>query len=251
LPFFVAAGLALINWMYGYFVLPESLPPEKRGKSDFSRANPLATLNRLRAYPLVAGLAVAFCCMSLAQRGLENVWVLFTSNKFGWTERTNGLTLGLVGVMAAIVQGGLVRPVIARLGERRAMLMGLTVSTVAFACYGLAPYGWMIPCIIVFGSFGGITGPAVQSIVTGTVDPTEQGAIQGALTSLMSLTNIAAPLLFTWGLFSYFTSERAVIYLPGTPFLVGSLLWLTALLIARRVLRRTDRRAADASPTHG
>lgn len=237
LPFFVAAGLALLNWMYGFFVLPESLPREKRAKPNWAKANPLGAISRLNAYPAVAGLAAAFCCMSLAQRGLENVWVLFTNAKFGWDERTNGLTLGLVGLMAVIVQGGLVRPIIARFGERRALLAGLAVSTLAFLGYGLAPYGWMIPCIIVFGSLGGITGPAVQSIVTGTVDPSEQGAIQGALTSLMSLTNIIAPLLFTAGLFSYFTSERAVIRLPGAPLLVGSLLWFTARCIAQRTLR--------------
>ena len=238
LPFFVSAGLALVNWLFGFLILPESLPPEKRSSFHLGKANPFGTLRRLRTYPIVAGLAAAFVCTSLAHRGLENVWVLFTSFQFGWNKQTNGLTLGLVGLMAAIVQGLLVRPVIARLGERRTVILGLAISTLVFLGYGLAYQGWMILAIIVVGAFGGLTGPAIQSIVAGSVDSSDQGKIQGALTSLMSLTNIIAPLLFTAGLFSYFTSENAVVQLPGAPFLVGSALLLAALRVTRSVFRR-------------
>ncbi len=242
LPFFVSAALALINWLYGFLILPESLPVEKRSSFTLAKANPLGTLKRLRAYPIVAGLAAAFVCMSLAQRGLENVWVLYTGFRFGWDEQTNGLTLALVGLMAALVQGLLVRPVIARLGERRTVTAGLAVTTLAFLGYGLASQGWMVPCVIVFGAFGGVTGPAIQSIVAAAVDASDQGKIQGALTSLMSLTNILAPLIFTAGLFSYFTSEHAVFQLPGAPFLVGSALLFTALIIVQRVFGRLPER---------
>jgi DHA1 family tetracycline resistance protein-like MFS transporter len=235
LPFFVSAGLALLNWLYGYFILPESLPPENRSSFTLAKANPLGTLRRLRDYPIVSGLAVAFVCMSLAQRGLENVWVLYTGHRFQWDELTNGLTLGLVGLSAALVQGGLVRPAIARFGERRTAMMGLAISSIAFLGYGLAWKGWMVPCIIVFGSLGGLTGPAIQSIIAGAVPPSEQGKVQGALTSLMSATNIVAPLFFTAGLFSYFTSESAAFQLPGAPFLVGSALLICALVVMRRV----------------
>lgn len=248
LPFFVSAALALVNWLYGYFILPESLPPEKRSAFSLERANPLGTLRRLRTYPIVAGLAAAFACMSLAQRGLENVWVLYTGYRFGWEEYTNGLALGLVGLTAAIVQGGLIRPAVKRFGERGAVLLGLTVSICAFACYGLAYEGWMIPGIIIFGSLGGITGPAIQSIVAGSVDSSEQGNVQGALTSLMSLTNIIAPLFFTAGLFSFFTREKPELEIlgttwiipniPGAPFFLGSLLLVSALLICRRVFAK-------------
>lgn len=238
LPFFVSAGLALVNWLYGYFILPESLAPENRGRLDFRRGNPFGTLRLLRDYPIVSGLSKSFFCQSLAQRGLENVWVLYTMFLFGWGELTNGLVLGLVGVMAVIVQGGLVRPVIRRFGERRAVICGLAISTITFAGYGLAVHGWMILSFIVFGALGGITGPAIQSIVAGAVDPSDQGKIQGALTSLVSLTNIIAPLLFTTCIFSYFTSDRAPIQIAGAPFLVGSLLLLTALAITIRVFRR-------------
>ncbi len=245
LPFFVSAGLALLNWLYGYFVLPESLPPERRSEFTLRHANPLGTMRRLRTYPMVAGLATAFVCSSLAQRGLENVWVLYTGYRFHWDEWTNGLTLALVGLMAALVQGGLVRPIIGRLGERRTVMLGLTVSMFAFAGYGAATQGWMFPCIIVFASLGGLTGPAIQSIVAGTVDPREQGKIQGALTSLVSLTNIIAPLLFTSVLFGYFTSDEAVVHLPGIPFFVGSVLWLVALIIVGRVFRRYPSEEAE------
>ncbi len=215
LPFFVAAALALLNWSYGFFVLPESLPTEHRSSFRLSKANPFGSLKLLNNYPIVAGLAAAFVCMSLAQRGLENVWVLYTGFRYGWSETTNGLVLGLVGVMAALVQGGLVRPTISRIGERRTVMLGLGVSTLAFLGYGSASQGWMVPCVIVFGAFGGVTGPAIQSIVAGAVRPSDQGKTQGALTSLMSLTNIIAPLLFTAGLFSYFTSDRAGVFAAG------------------------------------
>ncbi len=238
LPFFVAAGLALVNWLYGFFVLPESLPPEKRSQFSLRKANPVGAFKHLRKYPLVAGLAIVFVCTSLAQRGLESVWVLYTGFRYDWNELTNGLALGLVGLTSAFVQGGLVRPFTKRFGERRTAKIGITVSAIAFMGYGLASEGWMIPVIIIFGSLGGLTGPAVQSIVAGTVDPSEQGRIQGALTSLMSLTNIFAPMFFTWGLFSYFASDRAAFDLPGAPFLTGSILLFTALAIITNVFSK-------------
>ncbi len=238
LPFFVSAGLALVNWLYGYFILPESLAPENRSKFELSRANPFGTIRLLGEYPVVSGLSKAFVCQSLAQRGLENVWVLYTIFLFNWSELTNGLVLGLVGVMAVIVQGGLVRPAIKRFGERQTVVYGLAISAVTFAGYGLATQPWMILAFIAFGSLGGICGPAIQSIVAGAVPPSDQGKIQGALTSLVSLTNIVAPLLFTTGIFGYFTSDRAPFQLAGAPFLLGSLLLFIALLIVGRVFRR-------------
>lgn len=244
-PFFAAAGLSLVNCLYGYFILPESLPPEKRSSFQLRSINPLGSVKRLRKYPMVAGLAIAFVFSSLAQRGLENVWILSMGYRFGWNELTNGMMLALVGLMAMIVQGGLVRPVIRRFGERKVAIFGTAVSMTAFMGYGLAGQGWMIPCIIVVGSLSGLAGPAVQSLVTGTVDPTEQGRIQGSLTSLISLTNIAAPLIFTTGLFSYFTSSRAPFEFAGSPFVFGSFLLLIALIVLVVVLRRYPKVVSD------
>lgn len=238
LPFFVAAGLALLNWLYGYFVLPESLPKEKRSDFTLMHANPFGTIKQLRVYPMVAGLAAVFACKSLAQRGLENVWVLYTGFRYGWDASTNGMALCLVGITAIVVQGGMVRPVTRRFGERRAVIMGTVIAAIAFLGYGLASHGWMIPCIIIFGALGGVAGPAIQSLVTSTVDETEQGKIQGALTSLTSLTNVIAPLFFNTLLFSYFISDQAPVQIPGAPFLAGSLLLTLSIFVAIRVFRR-------------
>lgn len=242
LPFFAAAGLALVNWLYGLLVLPESLPAEKRSDFSWRKASPWGSIGNLRAYPVVAGLAVAFVFISLAQRGFENVWILFTGHTFGWDERTNGLTLALVGVTAVLVQGLLIKPVISWLGERRTIIVGMTIGTVAYVCYGLASEGWMLPVIIVFGSLSGIAGPAVQGMIAGAVSPSDQGKVQGALTSLMSLTAIFAPLIFTAGLFSYFTSDNAPFELPGAPFLLAALLLLIAIVILLRLFKRLSDR---------
>jgi DHA1 family tetracycline resistance protein-like MFS transporter len=238
LPFFTAAALALINWLYGFFVLPESLAPEHRRTVSWRAMNPLASLRRLQVYPLVAGLAVAVLFSSLAQRGMENVWVLHAGYRYGWDTQANGLTLALVGVMAILVQGLLVRPTVKRLGERRTVALGLTVSMLSFLGYGLASEGWMVLVVIVFGSLAGLAMPAMQGLVAGTVSPTEQGATQGALTSLTSLTSIFAPLIFTAGLFSFFTSEAAPITLPGAPFLLGAVLFGVSLIVLLRLFRR-------------
>ncbi|MGB7346309.1 MAG: TCR/Tet family MFS transporter [Pirellulaceae bacterium] len=250
LPFFVAAGLAFVNWLYGFFILPESLPPEKRSPFTLANANPFNSIKHLRAYPLVAGIAIVFVCKALAQRGLENVWVLSTVFRFQWDELTNGMALGLVGITAIVVQGGMVRPVIKRLGERKAILICTVISAIAFLGYGLATQGWMMYWIIIFGSLGGIAGPAIQSLITSTVDETEQGKIQGALTSLTSVTNVIAPLFFTSFLFNYFTRPEASPKIPGAPFLVGSVLLIVALFIAISVFKRfpaEKKQSADQS----
>ena len=238
LPFFAAAGLALVNALYGLFVLPESLPPEKRDAFSWKKASPVGSLRVLRSYPLVAGLAVSFVFIILAQRGLETVWVLYTGHKFGWDELANGLSLALVGLMAAIVQGGLVQPVIKRIGERRAVLGGLVLGVITYLGYGLATQGWMLIAFIIFGSIGGVAGPALQSLVAGAVEARDQGKVQGALQSLMSLTSILSPLIFTAGLFSYFTSPAAPMDLPGAPFLLGAVMYATAFVLVFRLFRR-------------
>lgn len=231
-PFFAAAGLALVNWLYGYFILPESLPPEKRRPFSLRNANPLGSIKRLKRYPFVAGLAVVFLLKAFAQRGLENVFVLFSEKKFLWSHQTVGFFLCWVGVTAVIVQGGLVRPTVKRFGERKVLLVATIISAVSFLGYAFADHGWMLPVIAAFGALGGLAGPSIQSMVTKTVDETEQGEVQGALTSLQGLTSIAAPLVFTTGLFSFFTSDVAPVQFPGAPFLVGGILIFVAFFLA-------------------
>ena len=234
LPFFAAAGLALVNWMYGFLVLPESLTPDRRRRDSLSwaRLGPNSILARLTRYPVVAALALVFGIKGFAQRGLETTWVLYTASKFGWSEATNGLALGWVGLSALVVQGGLVRPVVKRFGERRTLLFGITVSAVAFLAYSLVPAGWMVAVIIPFGALGGLAGPAIQSIVTRTVALDEQGEIQGALTSVTSLGSVLAPLFFTSFLFSTFSAEDASLRFPGMPLLVGAALIAVSGVIA-------------------
>ncbi len=237
-PFFAAAALALINWLYGYFILPESLPPEKRRPFSLRNANPLGSIATLKRYPFVAALAVVFLLKALAQRGLENVFVLYTEFKFAWTASSNGWFLCWVGVTAVIVQGGMVRPAVKRFGERKVLIVASVIGSIAFMGYALASAGWMLPVIAVVGALAGLAGPAVQSMVTKTVDETEQGEVQGALTSLQGLTSIAAPIVFTTGLFGYFTSDAAPVKFPGAPFALGSILIAIAAVIAIYVFRR-------------
>ncbi|KAA5542183.1 TCR/Tet family MFS transporter [Roseiconus nitratireducens] len=248
LPFFAAAALALVNWLYGYFVLPESLPPEKRKPFSLRNANPLGSVKALRRYPFVAGLAVVFLLKAFAQRGLENVWVLYTKAKFDWNEMANGYFLAWVGLTATIVLGGLVRPTVNRFGERRVLLVATLISTVSFLGYGLADQGWILPVIATFGALGGLASPAIQSLVTSTVDDSEQGTIQGALTSLQGLTSIAAPLVFTTGLFRYFTRAEAPVRFPGAPFLLGALLIFVAFFVALAVFKRYPPEIEEDAP---
>jgi DHA1 family tetracycline resistance protein-like MFS transporter len=238
LPFWVAAGLNLINCLYGVFVLPESLKPEHRSRFAWRRANPVGSFVFLRKYPIVAGLAVVFLFLNLSLLGLQTVWVLFTSYRFGWGELTIGLTLAYVGLMAAVVQGGLIRLIIPKLGERRAIIMGLSFSVVTFAAYSVIWEGWMMLIVVTLGAMGGITAPALQGLIAGTVAPSEQGKVQGALTAILSLCAIVSPLIFTSGLFAYFTSERAPIVLPGAPFMLGTILNSIALIMVIRLFRR-------------
>jgi len=236
-PFLVSAGIVLINWLYGLLILPESLPPERRRKVTLREANPLGGIALLGKYPLVAGLAVTFVLVSLAQRGMESIWVLYTHYRYGWEELQNGLALALVGLMGALVQGVLVRRVVPRLGERRAILISLTIATIAYVLYGFAFHPAMLLTIIFFGALAGIGPPAIQSLVAGTVSPREQGATQGALTSLMSMTAIVAPLITTQ-LFSACTGDDAVIELPGIPFFAGALFMALSLPLLLRTFRR-------------
>ncbi|MCD0458800.1 TCR/Tet family MFS transporter [Roseiconus lacunae] len=237
-PFFAAAGLALLNWLYGYFILPESLPPQKRRPFSLRNANPFGTIGTLRRYPLVFGLAMVFLLKALAQRGLENVFVLFSGFRFQWNDQTVGFFLCWVGVTAVIVQGGLVRPAVKRFGEGKILLFATMISAISFLGYAFASQAWMLPVIAFFGALGGLAGPAVQSLVTKTVDETEQGEVQGALTSLQGLTSIFAPIIFTSGLFSYFTSAAAPFEFPGAPFLLGAILIFISFFVLLGVLAK-------------
>ncbi len=244
-PFYAAAVLSLLNWLYGAFVLPESLKPENRRPFSWRRANPIGSLASLNRVPLVAGLAFVYVCIGLAQNSLHSIWVLYTTYRFEWTPFLNGLSLTFVGILSAVVQGWLVRIVVPRIGERRAILFGLTTATVSFLFYGLSTQGWMMYVVMAVGGLGGLTGPSAQALISRSVSADAQGEVQGALASLMSLTGVAAPLAATM-LFSYFTGESAPIDLPGAPLFMASALAAASLWACVRLFRRIPEAAPES-----
>jgi DHA1 family tetracycline resistance protein-like MFS transporter len=246
LPLWVAAGLSLTNAMYGLFVLPESLPPERRRPFQWRRANPVGALLLLRSYPSVLGLVGVNFLYHLAHIALTSVFVLYGNYRYGWTPRTVGLTLAGVGVTSAIVQGGLVRPIIQRLGERRTLLLGLVFGAVGFVTYGLASTGALFWLGIPIMSLWGLCGPASQGLMTRRVDPTQQGMLQGALSSLMGVAGMFGPIVFTQT-FSYFINDQRMSPLPGAPFLLASGILVCALAVAWRVTHPRQSEVA-ASP---
>ena len=237
-PFLVASGLTLVNWLYGLLILPESLDRQHRRAFSWSRSNPVGSVIALKRFPVVLGLTGTFFLLYLGHNALVSIWVLYMSYRYGWTVGQTGLSLAIIGVMAAVVQGGLVRVAVPKLGERRAILIGLTISVLGMLGYGLATRGWMIYVILVAASLGGIAGPAAQGLISRGVPLNEQGAVQGALTSLASMAGIVGPPIAT-GLFGYFIGPRTLVHLPGVPFFLAAALNFTAMLLALRSFRRT------------
>jgi DHA1 family tetracycline resistance protein-like MFS transporter len=239
LPFFAAAGLTLLNWLYGWLVLPESLAPENRRAFAWGRANPVGALLALNRYPAVLGMAGTFFLQNLAHQVLPSTWVLYTGYRYHWTPAQVGISLTLVGIMAAVVQGGLARRMLPFLGERRAIVLGLLNGAVVMTAYGLATQGWVVYLIIVIGSLGAVARPAIQGLISRSVPPNEQGAVQGSLSSLDSVTGIIGPPLTT-GLFAYFISPQSPAHIPGMAFFLGAALILGALALALRSFRKTQ-----------
>ncbi len=235
IPFFVAAGLALTNWLYGYFVLPESLDKSLRRPFEWRRANPLGSLIQLKKYPAVSGLVVSFVLIYLAAHAVQSNWSFFTIEKFKWTPKMIGISLGLVGLLVGGVQGGLVRIVNPKLGNEKSVYLGLALYSLGLLLFAFASESWMMFVFLVPYCLGGIAGPALQSIISGNVPKNEQGELQGALTSLISATSIVGPLMMT-NLFSYFTNSSAPFYFPGAPFLLGAVFMILASIWSYRAL---------------
>lgn len=222
-PFIAAAVLTLINVFYGYFVLPESLLKENLRKFEWSRANPIGSLMHLRKYPVVSGLVGCFTLIYIAAHSVQSNWSYYTMLKFHWNEAWVGYSLGFVGLLVGIVQGGLIRIIIPKIGQNNSVYLGLTLYSIGLLLFGVATTSWMMFAFLIPYSLGGICGPALQGIISSAIPPTEQGELQGALTSLMSVTSIVGPLLMN-NLFAYFTSPNAPIYFPGAPFILGFIL---------------------------
>jgi len=237
-PFWAAAALSLANFLYGMFVLPESLPTEKRAKSAWHMANPLGSLTLLRSHPELAGLSLVAILYYLAHQSLQNVWVLYTEYRYGWSRQDIGLSLALVGVCATIVSGGLVGPYVKRLGERFSLVSGLFYGFLGFSGFGLAWKGWGALAAIPFIALWGVAGPAMQSLMSQRVDASSQGKLQGAVNSLRALTGMVGPLLFTQ-VFTEAIKQNVAWHMPGAPYYLAGVLLLGALGMAVLAIRRS------------
>ncbi|MBL7883394.1 MAG: TCR/Tet family MFS transporter [Bacteroidia bacterium] len=234
-PFLVAAAFSLLNFIYGYFILPESLKPELRRKFEWKRANPIGSLIHLKKYPMVLGLVTTLVFLYLAGKSVESTWSYYTMYKFSWDETWVGYSLGVVGVIVAIVQGGLIRTVIPKLGHTKSIFIGLPLMFFGLILFAFATQGWMMMAFLIPYCLGGITGPALQGVISNQVPANEQGELQGALTSLISLTSIIGPLIMN-NLFSYFTGNTAPFIFPGAAFIAGAFMLLIGALFATKSL---------------
>jgi MFS transporter, DHA1 family, tetracycline resistance protein len=233
LPFYAAAGLSLLNAAYGFFVVPESLPRERRAAFSIGRANPLAALSKLLRHREIGSLVIVFALVVLAQLILQVTWVLYTNFRFGWGPRDNGFALFCVGLVATVVQGALLGRLLRRFGEVRLGMAGLAVGMVAYLLYGLAQQGWMMYAIIVGNFLSFAAGPALQAVVSNAVGPAEQGVTMGALNSINSIMFVLAPAIGT-PLLAQVSHLPPSDWRVGTTFFLSAILQAIALVIARR-----------------
>ena len=232
LPFYVASGLAAVNFLYGLFVLPESLPVESRTKRfEWKRANPVGVLLVLKRYPAVLGLIAVAFLSQLAHFVLPSIFVLYADYRYGWGEQQVGYVLGLVGICNVFVQAFLIRRLVPKIGERKALLFGLLFGMLGFAWQGLATTGMLSLLAIPLLALWGLANPSLQAIITKQVHADEQGGLQGAVASMTSLAGIFAPFLFTHT-FALFISEQAPMQLPGAAFLLASSVLAMAIGLA-------------------
>ncbi|OYX97118.1 MAG: tetracycline resistance MFS efflux pump, partial [Sphingobacteriia bacterium 35-40-5] len=236
-PFMAAAILTFLNLIYGYFVLPESLAKEHRRPFEWKRANPLGSLIQLKKYKGVGGLIVSLIFVYIAGHAVQSTWTFFNIEKFQWSNTLMGISLTVIGLLIAIVQGGLIRYINPRLGDEKSIYVGLGLYSLGLFLFSFATEGWMMFVFLIPYCLGGIAGPALQSIISGNVPRNEQGELQGALTSLMSATSIVGPLLMT-NLFAWFTRPEGDIKFAGAPFFAGAILMLISAVVAARSMKK-------------
>ncbi len=246
IPFLVAAGLALVNALYGYFVLPESLDMEHRRSFDIKRANPVSSLLKLKKYPAVLGLIFSLLLIYLAAHSVQSNWSFANINKFGWTPKMIGISLAVVGVLVSLVQGLLIRVVNPRLGNEKSVYIGIALYAIGLTLFAFATQGWMMFLFLIPYCLGGISGPALQALISVHVPKNEQGELQGSLTGLNSLTTIVGPPMMI-GLTSYFSIKNDAhhIYFPGAAFLLGAFFMLLSAFIAYWVLKHETAASKD------
>ena len=236
LPFIVAACLALLNVVYGYFVLPESLPVENRRAFDWKRSNPISSLVHLKKYPAVSGLIFSLVFIYLAVHAVQSNWSFANMEKFKWSPKMIGLSLGMVGLLVGLVQGVLIRYINPKIGNEKSVYYGIALYALGLILFAFASSSWMMFVFLIPYCLGGISGPALQALISVHVPKNEQGELQGSLTSIMSVTSIAGPLIMT-SLFAYFTKPGNPFYFPGASFLMGALFMIISASIAYLVLK--------------
>lgn len=245
-PFYAAAALCLINCVYGYFLLPESLSKENRRPFEWKRANPFGSLKFLTQHSEISMLALSFFLIYLGAQAVQGNWNFFTIYRFNWSEKMVGISLAVVGVLVGAVQGGLTRIIVPKIGNEKSIYIGLGLYALGLILFAFASEGWMMFAFLVPYCLGGICGPSLQSVISVHVPPNQQGELQGSLTSLMSLTTIFGPLIMN-NTFAYFTSSKAPFHMPGIHFLIGAVCMLLSIFIIWKVLSKEKKENPELS----
>jgi DHA1 family tetracycline resistance protein-like MFS transporter len=245
LPFWVAAALSFANTLYGFLILPESLPRGRRAPFRWKNANPLGAMYLLRSDRILTGLSASNFFAQLAHAVLPSIFVLYATYRYGWDSTTVGITLAMVGVCTMLVQGAGIGPIVRLFGERRSLLLGLFCGAAGFFIFAIAPTGPLSWLGIPVMSLWGVSGAAIQALMTKRVAPDQQGQLQGANASVQSISQLMGPSLFTLT-FAYFIGPHSPMHLPGAPFYVASALVLIALLVAAGTLTGAKLQAAPA-----
>ena len=236
-PFYAAAILCMLNFIYGYFILPESLSKENRRAFEWKRANPITAFLRLKKYPSLLGLIFAIFLLYVGSHAVHSNWSFFTMYRFNWDEKMVGISLGVVGLLVGIVQGGLIRWTSPKLGNTKSIYIGLALYTVGMLLFAFATQSWMMFVFLIPYCLGGIAGPALQATVSSKVPANEQGEMQGTLASLMSASAIIGPPMMT-NTFYFFTHKDAPFQFAGAPFILGGFLMLLSTIIAIYSLKK-------------
>jgi len=248
-PFMVAAGLCFLNFLYGLFILPESLPVENRRKFEWSRAIPGVSVYNLRKFPALSGLMFALFLVYIGSHAVQSNWSFYAIERFKWSETMIGISLAVVGVLVGGVQAGLTRVVNPKLGNEKSVYVGLALYALGMLLFAFATASWMMFVFLVPYCLGGICNPALQAIMAGHVPSNQQGELQGSLSGLMSLTTIFGPIIMA-SIFHRFTAKTAAFYFPGAPFMLGALLMMVSVVIAYKSLQGKTLKETELQPAN-
>ena len=230
-PFYAAAVLCLLNFLYGYFILPESLSKKNRREFDIKRANPIGAFANLKKHPSLIGLMASIFILYVASHAVQSNWSYFTMYQFNWDEKMVGISLGVVGLLVGIVQGVLIRWINPKLGNEKSIYVGMALYSIGMFLFAMATQSWMMFVFLIPYCLGGIAGPAMQAVISAKVPANEQGEIQGTMSSLMSASTIIGPPMMSM-VFYYFTHKDAPFQFAGAPFVLGGILMIVSSVIA-------------------